>query len=144
MAFNKRPYNNPFFEGDPTELFRDFGRQFFEHFPETTSIKSDVRELDNVFIIEAELPGFKKENISLQFENNALTIEAKQSNDDKEQDEDGCILHQERTYSDVKRQYPFENIDETAIKASFEDGILNVTLPKKAQEEHSASNIQID
>ena len=144
MAFDKKPYNNPFFEGDPSELFRDFGRQFFENFPETSSIKSDVREFNHAFIIEAELPGFKKENISLQFENDTLTIEGKQSNDTKEQDEDGRILHQERTYSDVKRQYPFDNIDETAIKASFENGVLNVTLPKKEQEEHSASNIQID
>ncbi|NQD97192.1 Hsp20/alpha crystallin family protein [Staphylococcus xylosus] len=144
MAFDKKTYNNPFFEGDATELFRDFGRQFFENFPETSSIKSDVRELDRAFIIEAELPGFKKENISLQFENDTLTIEGKRSNNTKEQEENVRILHQERVYSDVKRQYPFDNIDETAIKASFENGILNVTLPKKDKEEQSASNIQID
>ena len=74
MAFDMRPFNNSFFEGNPGDLFKDFGRQFFEQFPDSTSIKSDVKELDNAYVVEAELPGFQKENISLQFENNVLTI----------------------------------------------------------------------
>ena len=94
--------------------------------------------------MEAELPGFQKENISLQFENNVLTIEGKQVIENNEEDEAGRLIHQERSTSNVKRQYPFENVDENAIKASYENGMLNVTLPKKTQEERSSSNIQID
>ncbi|PHK49613.1 Hsp20/alpha crystallin family protein [Staphylococcus edaphicus] len=144
MAFDMRPFNNSFFEGNPGALFKDFGRQFFEQFPDSTSIKSDVKELDNAYIVEAELPGFQKENITLQFENNVLTIEGKQIVENSEKDEEGRIIHQERSASNVKRQYPFENINENAIKASFENGMLNVTLPKKEQEDQTSSNIQID
>ncbi|AMG19576.1 heat-shock protein [Staphylococcus saprophyticus] len=144
MAFDMRPFNNSFFEGNPGDLFKDFGRQFFEQFPDSTSIKSDVKELDNAYVVEAELPGFQKENISLQFENNVLTIEGKQVIENNEEDEAGRLIHQERSTSNVKRQYPFENVDENAIKASYENGMLNVTLPKKTQEERSSSNIQID
>lgn len=144
MAFDMRLFNNSFFEGNPGDLFKDFGRQFFEQFPDSTSIKSDVKELDNAYVVEAELPGFQKENISLQFENNVLTIEGKQVIENNEEDEAGRLIHQERSTSNVKRQYPFENVDENAIKASYENGMLNVTLPKKTQEERSSSNIQID
>ena len=142
MAFDMRPFNNSFFEGNPGDLFKDFGRQFFEQFPDSTSIKSDVKELDNAYVVE--LPGFQKENISLQFENNVLTIEGKQVIENNEEDEAGRLIHQERSTSNVKRQYPFENVDENAIKALYENGMLNVTLPKKTQEERSSSNIQID
>lgn len=144
MNFEKRPFNNSFFEGNPSDLFKDFGRQFFEKFPGDTSIKSDVKELDQLFIVEAELPGIKKEHISLRFENNVLTIEGKQVTEYHEHADKARILHQERNHSDVKRQYPFDNVDETAIKATYDNGILTVTLPKKTQNEQAASNIQID
>jgi len=144
MNFEKKPFNNSFFEGNPSELFKDFGRQFFEKFPDSTSIKSDVKELDKAFIVEAELPGIKKENIKLQFENNILTIEGNQVVEDTENEEKGRIIHQERNYSNVKRQYPFDNVDETAIKASYDNGILTVTLPKKAPNDQPVSNIHID
>ncbi|WP_436862641.1 Hsp20/alpha crystallin family protein [Staphylococcus caeli] len=144
MNFEKRPFNNSFFEGNPSDLFKDFGRQFFEKFPDNTSIRSDVKELDNAFIVEAELPGIKKENIRLQFDNNILTIEGKQVVEYNEDTDKDRMIHQERNYSDVERQYPFDNVNETAIKASYDNGLLKVTLPKKTQNEKSVSNIQID
>lgn len=53
------------------------------------------------------------------------------------------MIHQERSFSDVKRQYQFDNVDENGIKAAYENGMLNVTLPKKEKKE-SSYNIQID
>ena len=130
MAFNMKPFDNSFFDANPSDLFRDFGRQFFDQFPGSNSIKTDVKELEDAYVVEAELPGMKKENINLQFENN-------------KEDENGRIIHQERSFSDVKRQYQFDNVDENGIKAAYENGMLNVTLPKKEKKE-SSYNIQID
>ena len=144
MAFNMKPFDNSFFDANPSDLFRDFGRQFFDQFPGSNSIKTDVKELEDAYVVEAELPGMKKENINLQFENNVLTIEGKQSFENNKEDENGRMIHQERSFSDVKRQYQFDNVDENGIKASYENGMLNVTLPKKEKKESSSSNIQID
>ncbi|WP_210130627.1 Hsp20/alpha crystallin family protein [Staphylococcus sp. GDK8D82P] len=143
MAFNMKPFDNSFFDANPSDLFRDFGRQFFDQFPGSNSIKTDVKELEDAYVVEAELPGMKKENINLQFENNVLTIEGKQSFENNKEDENGRMIHQEPSYSDVKRQYQFDNVDENGIKAAYENGMLNVTLPKKEKKE-SSYNIQID
>ena len=131
MAFNMKPFDNSFFDANPSDLFRDFGRQFFDQFPGSNSIKTDVKELEDAYVVEAELPGMKKENINLQFENNVLTIEGKQSFENNKEDENGRMIHQ------------FDNVDENGIKAAYENGMLNVTLPKKEKKE-SSYNIQID
>ena len=131
MAFNMRPFDNSFFDVNPSDFFKDFGRQIFDQFPGSSNIKTDVKELEDAYVVEAELPGMKKENINLQFEDNILTIEGKQTFENNKEDENGRIIHQERSYSDVKRQYQFDNVDENGIKAAYENGMLNVTLPKK-------------
>ncbi|PTI39237.1 Hsp20/alpha crystallin family protein [Staphylococcus casei] len=144
MTFEKKPFNNPLFDVNPSDLFKDFGRQFFEQFPGNTSIKTDVKELDDQYVVEAELPGFEKENITLEFENNILTIEGKQTTENKSEDDNGQVIHQERSVNDVKRQFTFNNVDENAIKAAYDKGVLNVILPKKTVIDESKTNIQID
>ena len=142
--FWKKPFNNPLFDVNHSDLFKDFGRQFFEQFPGNTSIKTDVKELDDQYVVEAELPGFEKENITLEFENNLLTIEGKQTTENKSEDDNGQVIHQERSVNDVKRQFTFNNVDENAIKAAYDKGVLNVILPKKTVIDESKTNIQID
>ncbi|HLR19281.1 MAG TPA: Hsp20/alpha crystallin family protein [Staphylococcus sp.] len=144
MTFEKKNTNNTFFDVNPGDLFKDFGRQIFDQFPGTDSMKSDIKELKNAYIVEAELPGIKKENISLAFENNLLSIEGKQIVEVEENDDTVRKVHQERNHSDLNRQFPFENVDEDGIKATFENGLLTVTLPKKEQTKQTKSNITID
>lgn len=144
MTFEKKSFNNPLFDVNPSDLFKDFGRQFFEQFPGNSSIKTDVKELDDQYVVEAELPGFEKRNISLEFENNILTIEGKQTTENKSADDNGQVIHQERSFNDVKRQFTFNNVDENAIQAAYDKGVLNVRLPKKSVNDESKTNIQID
>lgn len=144
MTFENKNFNNPFIDVNPGDLFRDFGKQIFEQFPGNESIKSDIKELDNAYIVEAELPGIKKENISLEFEKNLLTIEGKQTVEVQDENDTKRAIHQERNHSDLSRQFPFENVDDSTIKASYENGLLTVTLPKKEQKEQPKSNIEID
>src|SRR5699024_12815362 len=81
-----------------------YSNHLHEALPISNSIKTDVKELEDAYILEAELPGMEKENINLQFEDNILTIEGKQSFENNKKDENGRIIHQERSFSDVKRQ----------------------------------------
>ncbi|GEQ05823.1 Hsp20/alpha crystallin family protein [Staphylococcus gallinarum] len=144
MAFEKKPFNNSIFDVNPSDLFKDFGKQIFDQFPNQTQIKSDVTELEDYYLIEAELPGIKKENISLAFDKNILTIEAKQAQLNTEEDSAGKIIHQERSYSDLKRQFNFDNVNEQGITAAHDNGILRVTLPKLPAEENKATRIEIN
>ncbi|MCD8821420.1 Hsp20/alpha crystallin family protein [Staphylococcus gallinarum] len=144
MAFEKKPFNNSIFDVNPSDLFKDFGKQIFDQFPNQAQIKSDVTELEDYYLIEAELPGIKKENISLAFDKNILTIEAKQAQLNTDEDSAGKIIHQERSYSDLKRQFNFDNVNEQGITAAHDNGILRVTLPKLPAEENKATRIEIN
>ena len=116
------------------------GRQFLDQ----TSIKTDIKELDNAYVVEAELPGMDKENINLSFDNDILTIEGKQTVENNKEDDNGRVIQRERSYSNVRCQFSFNNVDKESIKASYDNGMLNVTLPKQQQDNDSSSNIQID
>lgn len=142
MAFEMKPFNNSFFDVNPSDFFKDFGRQFFDQFP-SQNIKTDIKELDDAYEVEAELPGMDKDNIQLQFDNNILTIAGKQTVENEEQDDEGRVIQRERSYSNVSRQFSFNNIDKDNITASYNNGMLHVKLPK-SQQEDTNSNIQID
>lgn len=73
-----------------------------------------------------------------------LTIEGKQIVEVQDENDTKRAVHQERNHSDLSRQFPFENVDDSSIKASYENGLLTVTLPKKEQKEQPKSNIKID
>ena len=142
MAFEMKPFNNSFFDVNPSDFFKDFGRQFFDQFP-SQNIKTDIKELDDAYEVEAELPGMDNDNIQLQFDNNILTIAGKQTVENKEQDDEGRVIQRERSYSNVSRQFSFNNIDKDNITASYNNGMLHVKLPK-SQQKDTSSNIQID
>ena len=61
-----------------------------------------------------------------------------------EEDSAGKIIHQERSYSDLKRQFNFDNVNEQGITAAHDNGILRVTLPKLPAEENKATRIEIN
>lgn len=142
MAFEKKPFNNALFDVDPGEFFKDFGRQIFEQTPLKRDIKTDIIEFEDKYTVVAELPGFTKESITLQYENQVLTIAADQvivNEADK-----GTVIHKERNTHNLRRQFSFEHIDKTKIAATFTNCLLYVTLPKKVDTVDDASTIEIN
>ena len=105
-------------------------------------MKVDVRDLGDAFELTADLPGLKKEDIKLGYENNYLTIsaEGQESKDDK--DEKGSYIRRERHYGSMSRSFYIDGIDETKVSAEFKDGVLHVNLPK-AQVTQAAKQIEI-
>ena len=96
------------------------------------SIKMDVSEQPKAFLVHAELPGVKKDDIHVQVEGNqvSITAEVKQ---EKEVKEDERILRSERFFGQVSRTFQLaQDIDDSQSVAKFTDGVLELTLPKKA------------
>jgi len=117
------------------DLFKGFlVRPMYAEGRETLArVKVDVTEKNGAYLVHAELPGVKKEDIQLSIDGAqvTLTAEIKREKDVKEADE--RVLHTERVYGKVSRSFTLpQEIDDAAAKAKFTDGILELTLPKKA------------
>ena len=95
---------------------------------EKNLMKTDVKETEDSFEIDIDLPGFKKENVTARLENGYLTIQASKDKEDKE----GKYIRRERYAGSCSRSfYIGEGVTQDEIRARFEDGILRLTVPKK-------------
>ncbi len=137
-------------DDDFNSLFDVFNEPFFHNalspFSTAKSFKVDVKDLGSAYELTAELPGIKKENISLSYENSYLTIKVankeEKTVDDKEKQSEK-YLRRERYYGEMQRSFYIDDIDEANVKAAYKDGILTVTLPKAVKKE-TATAINID
>ncbi len=94
-------------------------------------MRTDVREHDDGYEVDIDLPGFKKEEISLSLDNGYLTVSASKGLDKKEENEKGKLIRQERYMGSMQRSFFVgRNITEQEIKARFEDGVLKLNVPK--------------
>lgn len=96
------------------------------------SFRVDLKENENEYLIEADLPGIKKEDIEISYENNYLTISAKR--DDSIEDKTNNYVRRERRYGEFKRSFYIDNMDESKVDASFKDGVLKINLPKQTKD----------
>ena len=112
------------------DLFDDiFNDQFFRG-NENKMMKTDIRESENSYTIDVDLPGYNKDNIKVDITDGYLNINAKiEENDDKE--EKGKFIRRERFFGECSRSfYIGDGISEEDIKASFKNGILSLEIPK--------------
>lgn len=99
-------------------------------------MRTDVCKRDGMYVLTTELPGYKKENINLEIENGYLKISANNEISKEEKDNKGEIIRSERSYGKYSRSfYVGKNICASDIKAKFENGILEVTLPAEKKED---------
>ena len=95
-------------------------------------MKTDVRETEGTYELDVDLPGFKKEDVELTFEQGYLTISAKKNLNKDEKNKDGQYIRQERYAGSMSRSfYVGENVPQSDIKAKFEDGVLRISIPKQ-------------
>ncbi len=115
------------------DLFRGFLRPVrFEGQPQPMQIKMDVKEDDKNYNVHAEIPGVKKEDIHVTIEGNQVSISA-EIKKEKEEKEGGKVLRSERYYGKVFRSFTLgQDVDDTKATAKYNEGVLNLTLPKKA------------
>jgi len=121
------------------EAFDDLFKGFFVRpvaFDEKTqpqvSIRMDVTESDKAYQVHAEIPGVKKEDIHVTIEGNQVAISA-ETKTKREQKEGEKVLRSERSYGRAYRAFTLaQDVDEAAAEAKYTDGVLELTLPKKA------------
>lgn len=95
-------------------------------------MKTDVREKEDGFEVDIDLPGFKKEEITAELDNGYLTVSAAKSLDKDETDKNGNYIRRERYFGNTSRTfYVGDGVREEDIKARFEDGLLKLSIPKK-------------
>ncbi|MBQ6095752.1 MAG: Hsp20/alpha crystallin family protein [Lachnospiraceae bacterium] len=95
-------------------------------------MKTDVHEQENGYEVDIDLPGFKKDEITLSLENGYLTVGAAKGLDKDEKDKKGKLIRQERYAGSMQRSFFVgENVTEEDVKAKFEDGVLKLAIPKK-------------
>jgi len=103
----------------------------------------DIVDRDDHYEITAEMPGIKKEDISITLENGVLKLEAETSQEEKEEKE-GKIIRQERRYGKFVRSFDLgDDVHEEDINAAFEDGVLKLTAPKKTKTVPEQKRIEI-
>lgn len=126
-------FNEPFFHDD---FFNGFG---LSTMMQGGGMRVDVKDKGDSYELTADLPGLKKEDLSLSYQNGYLTIAANRDESREEKEEDGRYLRRERHAGSVSRSFYIDNIDEAKIDAEFKDGVLHVTLPKTAVVEHPST-----
>ncbi|MDD6144421.1 MAG: Hsp20/alpha crystallin family protein [bacterium] len=124
------------------DVFDDFDRSFFRGFGNVDRalygkhaqhmMKTDVKETDEGYEVDVDLPGFRKDDIHLELNNGYLTISTEKNLEKTNENKKGKMLRQER-YSGVMQRsfYVGEHMTEEDIRASYESGVLHVIIPKK-------------
>jgi len=118
----------------PDRLFDDmfdFGEPMRGHGPKER-MECDIYEKDGNYVVEASAFGFDKEDIKVEAEDGNIIITAEKKEDKKEEDENKKYIRRERHFRNkVQRAFYLGDIDEDNIKATFENGVLKVEVPKK-------------
>ena len=105
-------------------------------------MKTDVRETDNSYELDIDLPGFKKDEVNLELKDGYLTIQAAKGLDKEEPEKKGKYIRQERYAGACSRSfYVGEHVEPEDIRAKFENGILQISLPKAAKKQLPKSNV---
>lgn len=124
------------------DLFDNFERSFFGDNSAST-FRTDIRDEGDKFVLEAELPGFKKEDIKLDLKDGILTVSAQHSESSEEKDKKGSYIRRERRYGSFARKFDVSGIQEDGITAAYNNGVLELTLPKAQPVVPAARQIEI-
>jgi HSP20 family protein len=133
QAMNQLRVNDVFDIEPFDEAFRGFLRPWkIERTVQAPRIKIDLTEHDGDYAVKAEIPGVRKEDIDVQIDGNVVTISAEMKKDAEEKD-NGRVLRSEREYGYASRSFTLANaVDEDKADAKYNNGVLELMLPKKA------------
>ena len=115
---------------------------FFDETP--NYMKTDISETEKEYRVKVDMPGFNKKDIHISYNNNVLTITGHRDTFADEADKEGNVLHSERSYGQLSRQYRLPDVDIDKVNAKYTDGVLILTLPKLTLNGDGGNRIEID
>lgn len=129
---------------DSKNGFDSMFKDFFGDEISMKNLKVDIKEKENEYILEADFPGMKKEDINIEYNQGYLSISGEKKTEKEETEKKENYIRKERNYSKVSRSFYVGDINKDEIKAKFENGVLEITIPKeqKAIEENSRIEIK--
>ena len=128
---------------NPFREFENMERQFFGA-NSLAEFKTDIVDRGDHYELRADLPGFRKEDINIELDDNCLSIQAERRFENEEKDKKGNYVRRERSYGSFSRSFDVSGIEVSAIKASYEDGVLKLVLPKKQEITPAARRLEIE
>ncbi|MBO9651427.1 MAG: Hsp20/alpha crystallin family protein [Variovorax sp.] len=125
---------DPVFGNDfETALRRFFSPTVFEGEPAPLKMRIDVTENEKAFNVKADIPGVKKEDISIKVDGNTVSIDAEARSEKETRGDGDKVLRSERYYGSISRTFSLgQDVDDTKVQAKYADGVLTLELPKKA------------
>lgn len=134
----------PFERNDLWHPFRELENELFKGFGTISHCRTDIRDEGTQYVLECEMPGFDKNDIQIDIHGNTLMICASRRASDSEQNRSGEYIRRERSFGSYCRSFDLTGIDENAIHAAYQNGILTLTLPKMEQQQPTAKRIAIE
>ena len=140
--FNLVPYrSNSGMSNYFNEMEKMMDSAFRPAFGGVGSFRTDIADNGDHYLLEAELPGFKKEDIHLNIEGDLLTILAK--HEDSKEEKDKQYLRRERSFASYERSFDVSEVKAEEIRANYNNGVLELTLPKKVPATPISKRIEI-
>lgn len=127
---------------NPFRELEEMSRSFWSS-PDLSAFRTDIRKENENYVLEAELPGFKKEDISIDIDKDCLTISAERKSEEEDENKDNGFIRRERYYGSYSRSFNIKGIDADSITASYADGVLTLTMPEKTPEIPAARRLEI-
>ncbi len=123
------------FFADPFDFFGDSGAADF---------KADITDEGDHYMVQADLPGFAKDDIHIDINGNTLTLSAERHSEHEDKDKHGKYIRCERSYGSYSRSFDISNINADDIKAKYKNGVLTLTLPKKELKAPEGKRLEIE
>ena len=130
MTHFNRAFRNPFREMDSLARVL-FDEPFFSAEAEIRPFKTDIRKTEEGYLLEADLPGFDKKDISVGIDGDRLTIKAQRHSEVEDKENKDKFVRIERSYGSYERSFSVEGIDTEKIDAKYENGVLSLNMPSK-------------
>ena len=140
--FELRPYrnNNHMTTYDPFRDMEALERAFFgnrDFLGDVGTFKTDIQDKGDHYLLEADLPGMKKEDIAIDIDGDNLTIKAERRNEHEEKDK--SYVRCERSYGSYQRAFDISGVEVADISAQYNDGVLKLNMPKKSADMRNCS-----
>ena len=130
--------------GDVFDVFEDFFKPMF-YDEQLDSMRTDIKETDDDYKLSIEMPGFKKDEIRVSLENGYLTVSAeKAEKEEEDKDKSAKYLRRECRVSCQRSYYVGDDVEVDSVKAKYENGMLELSVPKAAPKQIASKSIAIE